>query len=57
MKPQLIMGKQSQTSSLFSLKEQYLQTHNDRGRLYEICAMPQANSASTLTTICICLCA
>lgn len=42
MKPKLIMGKQSQTSSLFSLKEQYLQTHNDRGRLYTICALSEA---------------
>ncbi len=42
MKPKLIMGKQIQTSSLFSLKEQYLQTHNDRGRLYTICALPEA---------------
>jgi len=36
------MGMQSRTSSLFSLKEQYLQTHNDRGRFYAICALPES---------------
>jgi hypothetical protein len=42
MKNNFMMGKQNQTSSLFSLKEQYLQTHNDRGRLYAICALSEA---------------
>lgn len=45
MKHKIMMGKQKQHSSLFSLKEQYLQTHNNRGREYGLCRLSKAQQS------------